>query len=342
MKKRTKTTISAVLCLSLLVCSAFLFCGDAFSATWNTDFTKTAGASGIEENGYPGLQGLAYDTYTGKDGYCFATNKNETKVAIVHFSMGSDGWCYHEKTVSYKVNNLGHANDGTVFKDDSGNKWLIVSVYGTVSDTNKAVGTDGKTIKLASIKLSEYSKGKAKVYGVTLSGIPSDFKITGVTFAGHKMVSGKKKAVVIIFGGNKFYQTYAENSNGKLKLTKFGDRARITKPTFSDGKEPAYQGVAYHNKYLYISGEGKSAKPTTMMLARIRVEDLFAGGDSAEKKMETCQKTISKEGGTTLKKNAPEAVFFTKLNGKSNLYISLNRKTSGDDADAIIRSAKRY
>lgn len=342
--KRAVMTIVLTLAFSMMF-TAMPF--ESYAAGFSTKFTRIANQKVISLKKYPGLQGLAFDTYSGKDGYSFTTTLNSKKIALVHFTMNKKGKCKKKKVVKYKMANVGHVNDATLYRDSSGQKWIIFALYGSVSESFTAKATNGTVIQLGAIKVSDFNKGKAIVYPCELDGVRenlSDNVITGVTFTGTGTTGeGKGKPSFVVMGGTKLTRAYLVQSGNSLKLVGYGKKGYFTKPKFSNGKTPAYQGVTYHKGYLYFCAEGKSALPTTMLLCRQKAAQTFSES-SGDTGLQVFQKKIAKQGKKKLIKNAPEAVFFTNLEGSSKLYLSVNRvdKKKGINSDSILRSKKSF
>ena len=317
---------------------------------WNIKFDKVSGNSALGMKGYRSMQGIAFDTYTGADGYAFMeSDKENTAFILSHFSMDSSGFCTQIQTLKYKAENLGHANDATIYQDENGVKWLIFAACGKYDEDINAVSSDGVQIKVGAIKLSEFSQGVAKVYACDTTELAATFgnanndnkgNITGVAYTGMKYTDdGKKVPIMIAMNGKTMHEAILTMNNGQLALVPTGASGRIEKPTLPSGTTADTQGIVYHNNYVYLTGEGKGAKAAEMVVGRISLSKLFDGDERTYKAMEVYKannktKSISKHG--------PEAAFFTSLNEKSNLYIGVNRVYDGKDDDAIMRTPMRF
>lgn len=340
MKRITAIILSMTLTLGMTaLLASSVYAGEY---DWNVDLTKTSGNSSLGYTAYRSMQGVGFDTYSGKDGYEFVQSDDKKKFSLIHFTMDSKGWCIRVKKVLYNATNLGHANDITIFKDESGVKWLIFAPCGSSSETNTAKASDGSKLTLGAIKLAEYNKGTAKVYGCNTGGVVST-NITGVTYKGKEYINGQKVPVFIILSGSTLYEASLIKANGKLTFKATGKTGKIQKPTLYGSTLASAQGITYHNHYVYMAAEGSGDYATRTIVARISTEDLF-DGNTSPKAMEVFDKNIKKidAENANFTKHAPEAVFFTSLNKKSNMYVGLNRTTGGKDNDAIMRSAIRY
>lgn len=359
--KRSKVIngiMAVVLCLAMLS-GVFVFSsGTADAASWNVNFKTIAKGKVLGQNGYRSLQGLGFDTYTCKDGYSFVESNNGKDVQLIHFTMSSKGKCKKVKKVKYKRSNVGHANDATVYRDASGAKWLFFSLYGSAGDKTAITASDGSPLKLGVIKLSDYNKGSNRVYNCYFNGVFGDKmirdSITGITYIGMRTIpddtagtaAGTKTVpMFVILSGQRMVQAYLTFENGFPMFNAYGIRARFKKAKFKNGAAVSYQGIAYHKGYLYICGEGRAKSVlNTMLIGRIKMSSLFNGDDKYEKSLTICEKKIKKDGKKKLSKNAPEAVFFTNLDGKSKLYLSVNRKIKkgNKDSDSILRSKSNF
>ncbi len=355
-KTRRKILLGMAVLMVLVLATAAIFAG-----SWNIIFTKTAGNSSLGYTAYRSMQGIGFDTYSGKDGYEFVQSDDEKTYALIHFTMDSDGWAAKQKQVVYNATNVGHANDATVYKDDSGKKWLFFAPCGTYSEDNKAKASDGKALALGVIDLSEYNGGTAKTYSCDISAVTAILSsdgsnkgnITGITYTGKQYINGAKVPVFIMKNAREMYEVYlTRTSAGKMVFTPTDPdrrRGRVDKIFLDSGNkvEADAQGITYHNQYLYTSAEKMAdGYRTRTVVARISLDTLFDGDRYTYKTMEICDKNITKEGSVTFTKCGPEAVFFTSLNEKSNIYIGVNRAFKSDgkdkDDDAIMRSAVRY
>ena len=349
--KKCSRAVALLLAFALTLTSVFaVYTGESYASGFSAKLKKIAGTSVINMKGYASLQGLAFDTFTGKDGYCFTQKNNMKTVALIHFTMNSKGKCKRVKNVKYSSSIVGHANDAAVFQDSKGKKWILFTLYGSSEDKYTVKASNGEVIDIGAISLDDYNRGTAKVYKVKLDGViekisskTSANKITGIAFIGNNAISGVSGPCFVVMGGDKMVRAHITESNGAMTLAAVGERGRIEKPTFKGGKAAAFQGIAYHSGYIYLCAEGKTALPTTMLIGRVKMNSVFDGSDSP-KKMSVFTKNVKKEGKTKLKKNAPEAIFFTNLNGKSKLYLSVNRKnkTQSRESDSILRSTGKF
>ena len=302
----------------------------------------------ITNTDYLNCQGVAFDTYTKKDGYSF--NKSSTGGSyyeLVHFTVDGDRITKLGK-VRYAGKNVGHANDATIAKL-GGKKYMFVAISGGKELSSKA--SNGKSTKVAVILMDDYNKGKSKVRACKLKvnkGV--DFRnrpvkkaaFSGITYVGTKKVGKKKRPVFVLKDGLQFYAAYATVSKkGDVTLTLF-DRARINKPKFSGSNvDPAAQGLTYHNKTLYIPYSGENGKTTdikcTNLVGKITYSKLFKGSPGASAKNLTVyqNKTTSYDGGKALEKHIFEAIFFKTLEGKDNMFVSVNRGNKSSKASDI-------
>lgn len=307
----------------------------AESTDWNVNFTKTAGNSALGYTAYRSMQGIGFDTYSGKDGYEFVQSDDKQTYSLIHFTMDGQGWCTRTKKLPYTPAQVGHANDLTVYQDASNNKWLFVALYGNYSET-----LTGVTADLRVIKLSEYNSGTKKVYNCNvdeIKGVSGVNNITGITYAGKTYNENSQKVpTFILLSGYTMVEAYLTQSGTAMIFHPTGRKGRIVKPFLATGKEAIAQGVAYHNNYLYMAFEGESGYETRTIIARISCNELF--GSTGNHEMEV----FDKDYAGSFTKHWPEAVFFTSLNKKSNAYIGVNRKSGGVDDDVIMRSNVRY
>lgn len=322
-KRHLRILVTALLGLAFSVGAISFVSAD--QAPWNVDFTKTAGNSAIGYTSYRSMQGLGFDTYSGKDGYVFVLSDDKKYYSLIHFTMDGQGWCIRTKKQTYTPTQVGHANDATVYKDASGNKWLFVALYGAWEET-----IDGVNADLRVIKLSEYNSGTKKVYNCDVSAIKNVTgvkSITGITYIGKTYnENGQKVPTFVLLSGNTMVQAYLTQSGTTMTFSPTGTKGRIVKPSGFKA-----QGVTYHNNYLYMAYEGES--DTKSAVTRICCDELFTDGDHEMEKVEL-------SGSNYIK---AEGVFFTSLDRKSNVYIGVNRRTSsGVDDDAILRSNVRY
>lgn len=312
----------------------------------------------LTEPGYLNAQGVGFDTWTKKDGYAFTFGTDgNTGCKLIHFTLDpTTGNTKQVKSVKYAVKNIGHANDATVYKKGS-KKYLFVAISGGKELATKT--TAGKKTKIAIIKLADFNKGKAKVYGCTvvakkkvkLSKSIKKCAFSGITYTGVRKVSGKKVPVFVLKDGRTFYAAYLKISKkGAFKLTIY-DSARVEKPTISyDGTTyPATtQGVTYHRNYLYLSysGESNPAIHNSYLVSRISYSGLFKGKYKTIKKMQVFSDRVDALPDCELARHIPEAIFFRNLNGSADcMYMSFNRANTNEvacDIDCLMRTQQKY
>lgn len=335
-------------------------------ATFKPSLSQASGNRSITVPDYLNTQGCAFDTYTQEDGYNFtidSTPSGDESIELVHFQMDADSNIEQIGSLHYSKENLGHANDATIYQQDN-RKLLFVAITG--GKVKSAKDSYGNTIKLAFIDLAEYAaqeadvSGTTNVYGVAIntngvkmSDTLANSAFSGITYVGKKTISGTARQVFVLKDGRTFYAAYLTMPNGNPKLT-FFDSARINKPVikFNDKTyDAATQGVTYHNGYLYLSysGEPNKAVLCNMLLGRISYADLFRDAYGDLRNLQICSKRIAKYKDEAkeeaLAKNIPEALFFRTLNGAEHLYLSVNRGTNaatGSDIDAVLRSNETY
>lgn len=312
---------------------------------------QASGNRSISVDGYLNVQGVGFDTYTKKDGYSFVEGTDgNSNFKLVHFTMNANGAIKYANSLKYAKKNLGHANDATVYKQ-AGKKYLFVAISGGTEFASKA--SNGKKTKIAVINLADYNKGNAKVYqcnikvksGVRMIRTVAKSAFSGISYTGTRKVDGKKRPVFVLKDGLQIYAAYATLSGKTFTLTIF-DRARVDKPTIKyNGKkyESTFQGITYHNGYIYFpcSGETKKFLNNSFVIGRISYAKLFKGAT----KLQTCSKRITKCQGEALSCHIPESIFFRTLNSKDNMYLSINRATTASvasDIDAVLRSTQKY
>ncbi|MBQ6623348.1 MAG: hypothetical protein IJH57_01885 [Mogibacterium sp.] len=348
-KKYKNPIIITLLSFVMLIGSpAALLKAQAADASWDIDLEKVSGNSALGQESYRAMQGIGFDTYTGKDGYVFMEADNAKTYKLSHFTMDENGFCTKQKSVTFNKTNVGHANDATVYQDANGVKWLIFAACGTFSEDNTTKATDGSKVTLGAIKLSDYNAGKTTVYSCDVSALVKKFQefdssnkgnITGVTYKGKDYVDGELRSIFIVMNAKAMYEAYVTESGNKLTFKPTGVFGRINKPTLPTGGEADTQGIAYHNQYIYLTGEGKDSKAAEMVVARISTEELFNDGNPRDyKDMEVFKKDYKTN---TVSKHGAEAAFFTSLNKKSNLYVGVNIQ-KGEDADEIQRTSLRF
>lgn len=353
-KKYKNPIIITLLSFVMLIGSpAALLKAHADDKSWDIELKKVSGNSALGQVSYRAMQGIGFDTYTGKDGYVFMqSDKNydgEKTYKLSHFTMDEDGFCTKQKTVTYNRANVGHANDATVYQDANGVKWLIFAACGTFSEDNTTKASDGSKVTLGAIKLSDYNAGKTTVYSCDVSALVRKFQefdpqnkgnITGVTYKGKDYVDGELRSIFIVMNAKAMYEAYVTESGNKLTFKPTGVFGRINKPTLPSGTEADTQGIVYHNQYIYLTGEGKDSKAAEMVVARISTEKLFHEGPQNEQKNMDVYKKNYKT--STVSKHGAEAAFFTSLNEKSNLYVGVNIQDNNKDADEIQRTSLRF
>ena len=317
---------------------------------------------------YLNEQGCVFDTYTGRDGYNFAmdsVNEGKDGVEVVHFTLDGDDieqvGSVHFASAGEKpgvtTKLIGHANDGTIYMNEAGKKYLFVAISGGIEKSS--TDSSGKSIKLAYIDLDELNRAEetgatVAIHGVTIntngvkmSSTLAESKFSGITYTGLKDAAGRD--IFVLKDGRTFYAAYLTFPNGQPALT-FFDSARVTKPTFTlNGKtyDAATQGITYHNGFIYLiySGEAQKALWCHFKVARITYKDLFSETYNDLRDLQVYENVITSAGGETLIKHIPEALFFTTLEGPDNIYLSVNRGTAAavaSDRDAIIKSTAQF
>ena len=345
-----KRTIALCMLIGLLVSGI-----SVNAAAFKPNLKQVSENRALSVPGYLNAQGTAFDTYTKKDGYSFAVGSDgNTGCKVVHFTMNAESSISQKQVVFYKTKNIGHANDGTVYKKGK-KKYLFVAISGGEEKNSKTY--NGKKTKVGVIFLDEYKKSDAKIRGVNvkcqkgikMSNPISKCAFSGITYVGKKKVDKKKKDVFVLKDGRTLYAAYVTISGKKVTLTIF-DSARTEKPSIKYGGkkyQAVTQGVTYHNKYLYIpySGESSPKVYCNMVIGRISYEKLFKAGYGKESKLQVYKTRIASYNGVALKKCVPESIFFRTLEGKDNLYLNTNRATTAsvaNDNDAVLRSKKKY
>ena len=334
-----------MVCLALVLSGAF-----AGEKPWSVTFDKVSGHSALGQTSYRGMQGIGFDTYSGEDGYVFMQGEKDHKgyFMLSHFKIDDSGFCTKTKATKYSAVNVGHANDATVYQDDGGRKWLLFAPCGTYGEDNTAKASDGTPLKLGAILLNGNGDPTATVYSCDVSELQASFSgednkgnITGVTYKGKDLVNGELRPIFIVMNAKAMYEAYVSISGNTFKFMPTGKSGRIEKPLLPSGGEAATQGIAYHNNYIYITGEGYEIDETTAeaVVARIAIDELFGGSASDYKDMEVFK---ANRKSNTVTKHGPEAAFFTSLNDKSHLYIGLNRTANDKDDDWIVRSRVKY
>ena len=349
--------IFAAISISVLCAASFTLATvqPAHAAGFKPTLKQVSENRSISEPGFLNVQGAAFDTYSQTDGYSFTQAAGNGNFRLIHFTMDANGNIEQVKSVAYKKKNVGHANDATVFKKGN-KKYLFVAVSGGIELSSKA--SNNKKAKVAMIDLAEYNKNKAKVYAVTVkakSGVSMSTSVakaplSGISYAGKRKVAGKARQVFVLKSGGMLYAAYLTGKNHKFKLTIFSS-AHVNKPTISyGGKKYAatFQGLTYHNGYIYLpmSGEETKALNTSFVIARVKYSTLFKNTNNGTKPVKAFKNRVTKlSDGTTLAKHIPESIFFRKLDGKDNMYVSFNRGTTAataSDNDAVLRSTQKY
>ena len=359
--RHTKKRFTVILFVMLIV-EMFSSAVVVSAASFAPELVQVSGNRPITQSGYLNCQGVAFDIYTKQDGYSFArgTEGNESKFKIIHFKMNSSGKITQKGSVTYKAANLGHANDGTIFRFNN-KKYMFVAISGGTEKYSTTFA--GNKTKVGMIRMEEYDKGIARLRGVSvkckdgvkMSNPIADCKFSGITYTGYREVDDVSRPVFVLKDGRTFYAAYftINKETQAVTLTIF-DSARVNKPTFTyNGTtyDSSTQGITYHNGYIYIpySGEGNKAVNQNMMIARISYTELFKGSFSEIKNMQVFSKRV--ESATVngkkvkLAKNFPEAIFFRTLNSSDNMYVSFNRGTyasKASDIDCVMRSKQKY
>mgnify|MGYP007102021529 CR=1 FL=1 len=266
---KATTTLKRGLFLS--VATLFALCilglGQAYAAGFKPVLSQVSADRPITFTGYLNTQGVAFDTYTKTDGYNITKGSDGNKgFSIVHFTMDAKGNITQRDSLIYPEKNIVHGNDATIYK--SGNtKYLFFAVSG--GNETAAKTTTGKRTKIGVIKLDDFNKGVAKVYGVKVKAVKgvklartlSKAGLSGITYVGKKSVDNKKRDVFVLKDGVAFYQSYITVAkSGAITFTIYNS-ARINKPQITlQGKkyDAATQGVTYHNGYLYLTYSGES------------------------------------------------------------------------------------
>ncbi|MBQ6623349.1 MAG: hypothetical protein IJH57_01890 [Mogibacterium sp.] len=370
MKRFNRTiTIAMMAVMILMPVSTF---AASFSPTWKetvpTNNKRKDNCRPITNSGYLDTQGVAFDIYSTKDGYAFNKGTDGKKdFQLVHFTMKGNK-ITKKGYVKYKTANVGHANDGTIFRW-GGKKYLLFAVSGGKELASKTY--DGKTCKLGVIWLDEYNKGVAKVRAVKIKtnddiSMPRDIpkaNFSGITYTGMRAVEGANRPVFVIKDGMNLYAAYFTiNDAREITLTIF-DRAKVEKPKIKyKGKkyDSSTQGITFHNGYVYIPFSGETAKAINqnMIIGRITYNKLFAGSQYDTKVLQTYNKRIDKYKAVVkvkkgkkvyktkaLAKYIPEAIFFKTLNGNKPMYMAVNRASTASkakDVDAVVVSKQKF
>jgi hypothetical protein len=286
----------------------------------------------VDPNKFYGAQGTAFDTYTGKDSYAFAISKLPAKknaVKVTHYQHTSGG-IKTVKSVVYSQAQLGHANDATIFK--YGNQKYMFVARG---------GIGNKTAVM--IRLSDFNKGKAKVYNVAFKKLDSrsGTDLRGITYVGIKTIKiGKKKVkrhLFIVEVGRRMNLVYLKSFKNNKAVFETIDSQRFQAPKIGS-RECTAQGVTYHNGKVFVcwGDEGRGGTNSTGAITYIGYGALFKGNkpNVARNFARTWKKTESHEF-------TPESVYFTKLEGNAPMFMSCNTNVE-DGRDYINRSTQKF
>lgn len=130
-------------------------------ATFDPTLNQVSGNRSVTVPDYLNTQGCAFDTYTQEDGYNFtidSTPSGDESIELVHFKMDADSNIEQMGSLHYSKDNLGHANDATIYQQDNRKLLFVAITGGTVKSTKDS---NGNTIKLAFIDLAEYAAQEA-------------------------------------------------------------------------------------------------------------------------------------------------------------------------------------
>lgn len=288
-------------------------------------FFADAPSSNIKSdpNKFYGAQGVAFDTYTGKDGYAIAISKLPSKkngLVVKHYkhtgASATAGAISVVKSVEYSEAQLGHANDATIYK--KGSETYLLIAKGGLGNTTACM-----------VKLSEYNKGKAKVYPVTLNKLDtgSGADLRGIAYVGNKKVTvgGKSvaKDVFIVIAGRRANLMYVKSIGASGMVLEKVDSQRFQAPKFGS-RECTASGIAYHNGNVFFSWGDEKGNNRGGKVTYISYTNLFKGSNPNTAVPLT--EIWSKTANTDL---TPEALYFTKLEGKAPLYMVYNTSISG-------------
>ena len=276
-------------------------------------------------------QAFAFNTYTKKDGYAFTLNNNRKRVKVTHMRFVK-GKFTEKKSVYYTKKQLDHANDATVYKQ--GKETYILVARGGINN-NKTLGM---------IKLSDFKKGKAKVYTVKLKNMDtnSTADLRGVAYAGKRKVKiGKKnvkKQTIIVEYGRILNLMYVKSIKKNVITLDYADSQRIQAPKI-EKREGTANGIVYHNGKVFMAyaDEGKGGINRNALIDVITIKELFgnANPNSALKPPLNCKKDYDYHFAT-------EAVFFVKHEGKDYLYMTCNGGEDSDHFDYIYKSVQKF
>ena len=270
--------------------------------------------TGIDTGKFYSGQGVAFDTFTGKDGYYFALSSDKKKVAVTWFQQGTSPLKTKSiKRVTYSAKQLGHCNGATVYKKGSA-KYLFVAKGGAGNKT------------ACMIKLSDFNKGKAKVYKVTFKKLDarSGTDLRGITYCGvRKVKAGKKKVkkpVFVVEVGRRMNMVYLSSLKSTSATFVKVDSQRFAAPK-TGKREGTAQGVTYHNGFLYMpyGDEGKGGNSRIGYVDRVKMSTLFKGN-----KPNVAKKFSQHWKITSSTEYVPEAIYFTSLNKKGRMYMTTN------------------
>lgn len=323
-------TVAMAAVLVLVVCFAMIGSVNSYAAILRKFADAPSSNVVIDKNKYYSAQGIAFDTYTGIDGYYFAISKLPAKneaVKLTHYTQNPQG-IDQEKSVIYSKAQVGHANDATIFMK-GGEKYLFV-----------VRGGKGKRTAVM-IKLSEFNKGIAKVYPVKFKKLDnrSGKDLRGISYIGTRKVKvGKKKVrkdVFVVGVGRRVNLVYLKSFTGNKAVFVKVDSQRFAAPKIGS-RECTAQGLTYHNGKLYMpwgdegsKGRGKTGKVTAISCAKV-----FKG-----KKPNKAKKLQVVWSETRRTDYTPEAVYFQSLEGKQIMFLSAN---CGGGGDEISRSDTVY
>ena len=331
-----KNVIIGGMVLLLAVCFTGIFSVESHGAALTANFSKFVDAPSsnltVDKAKYYAVQGTAYDTYTGKDGYTFAISKLASKkesVKLVHYTQGGSA-IRQVKSVIYTKAQVGHANDATVYKKGS-SKYIFVARGGKGNKT------------AAMIKLTDFNKGTAKVYPVQFNNLDSKSgtDLRGISYAGQKTVTiGKnkvKKDIFVVEVGRRVNMVYLKTLDSKKAVFVKLDSQRFSVPKIGS-RECTAQGITYHRGNLYVTwgDEGKGGKNKTGKITCISYSTLFKGN-----KPDTAKSFTSTWTQTRKYEFTPEALYFTKLEGKLPMFLSCNYGLK-DGRDEITKSKQVF
>ena len=315
-----RSVMGAAAMLLCVVCFAMIASTESHAATL-TKFADAPSSNLVTDpDKYYAVQGTAFDTYSGIDGYTFAISKISSKngaVKLTHYTQNSTG-ISQTKSVVYSKAQVGHANDATIYK--KGNVTYLFVARG---------GKGNKTA--AMIKLSDFNNGVAKVYPVKFKKLDtkSGKDLRGISYVGKKKVKvGKKKVkkdVFVVEVGRRMNLVYLKSLKGNKAVFVKVDSQRFSAPKIGS-RECTAQGVTYHNGNLYIpwGDEGSGGNNKTGKVTSISYSKLFKGSKPNKAKKLTVIWSETRGNDFT-----PETVYFTNLNGKLPMFLSCNYGLDG-------------